>query len=85
MKSMYSDKYLGKSAEKTEKSKGPENWLASAPGMCNLTSYSSGFPGYKGGNQYVKPNSDPAKVGLSFQGTTTYDKFFVKPLISATR
>jgi hypothetical protein len=39
----------------------------------NLTSYSSGFPGHRGDNQYVKPTFNTHLNGiLSFHGDSSY-------------
>ena len=46
--------YIGREGDKTERPH-PEDLLKTGGPSPNLTSYSSGFPGYKGGNQYVKP------------------------------
>ena len=43
-----------------------------------ITSYSSGFPGFKGGNQYVKPLSDSVRGKLPLKADTTYGKSFTQ-------
>jgi hypothetical protein len=49
--------FNGRKGDSTERPK-PED-LLKAGGPCqNLTTYSSGFPGFKGSNQYVKPTDN---------------------------
>lgn len=43
-----------------------------------LTSYTSGFPGHKGGNQYVKPTDKHIRGYFPMRGGSTYSKEFVK-------
>lgn len=42
----------------------------------NLTSYSSGFPGYKGDNQYVKPTDKHSRANFPLMSRTTYGNSF---------
>mgnify|MGYP003683777939 CR=1 FL=1 len=79
MKTMYGQKFVENQVEKPEKCKGPDGWLHTAGSdgpLCRTTSYSTGFPGFKGTNQYVKPAKDQTRAGLSFQGKTTYRNTF---------
>jgi hypothetical protein len=42
----------------------------------SLTSYSSGFPGYKGDNQYVKPTDSHVIDYFPIRCRTTYSRSF---------
>lgn len=55
--SNYRKHYDGKKGDPNQRPK-PEDLLKSGGPCNNLTSYSSGFPGYKGVNQYVKPTDN---------------------------
>jgi hypothetical protein len=50
-----------------------------------LTSYSSGFPGFKGGNQYVKPLSDSIRGKFPLKTDTTYGKSFTQRTVRKTQ
>ena len=52
MDSGYKKNYPGREGDKTERPR-PEDLLKVGGPSPALTSYSSGFPGYKGNNQYV--------------------------------
>ena len=52
MDSLYHKVYLGDKGDPNERPK-PEDLLKTGGPSPNLTSYGSGFPGYKGENQYV--------------------------------
>lgn len=41
-----------------------------------MTSYSSGFPGYRGGNQYVKPTDKHTRDKFPFRARSTYSNYF---------
>lgn len=57
----------------------PEDLLKTGGPFQNLTSYSTLFPGYRGGNQYVKP-TDSHRVGnFPMRSQSTYAKSFVGP------
>lgn len=53
MNSSYNKNFLGEKGDPNERPK-PEDLLKSGGPSPQLTSYSSGFPGFKGANQYVK-------------------------------
>lgn len=53
MNSSYNKNFLGEKGDPTERPK-PEDLLKSGGPSPQLTSYNSGFPGFKGANQYVK-------------------------------
>ena len=53
MDSLYHKAYLGGQGDQIERPK-PEDLLKTGGPSPNLTSYGSGFPGYKGENQYVQ-------------------------------
>lgn len=47
-------------------------------GPCNnLTSYTSGFPGYRGGNQYVKPTDRHTRAYFPLRSKSTYTNAFL--------
>lgn len=47
-------------------------------GPCQqLTSYSSGFPGYRGANQYVKPTDNVIRADFPMMSRSTYANSFV--------
>ena len=77
--------YIGREGDKTERPK-PEDLLKTGGPSPNLTSYSSGFPGYKGDNQYVKPQDKQTRANFPLMSRTTYsnsfssDKPTVKPI-----
>ena len=55
----------------------PEDLLKTG-GPCNkLSSYSSGFPGYKGCNQYVKPTDKHTRGYFPMRSQSTYTKSFL--------
>ena len=43
----------------------------------NLTSYASGFPGYKCNNQYVKPTDRHTRAYFPLRGKSNYTKSFL--------
>jgi len=48
-------------------------------GPCpKLTTYSSGFPGYKGDNQYIKPTDNTVRGHFPLKSDTTYGKSFTQ-------
>ena len=54
MNSIYLKDFLNKKGDDIERPI-PEDLLKTGGPSPNLTSYTSGFPGYKGDNQYIKP------------------------------
>jgi hypothetical protein len=44
----------------------------------NLTSYHSDFPGYRGGNQYIKPTNIHTRGNIPFRSKSTYANSYTK-------
>lgn len=75
LNSTYQD-YDGKNGDALERPC-PEDLLKTG-GPCNkLSSYSSGFPGYKGVNQYVKPTDKHSRGYFPLRSNSTYKKSFL--------
>lgn len=55
----------------------PEDLLKTGGPCQNLTSYSSGFPGYRCGNQYVKPTDRHTRGNFPLRARSTYSRSFV--------
>ena len=56
----------------------PDDCLGVGGPAANLTTYSSGFPGYRGDNQYVKPTNNTHLNGaLGFHGNSIYRKSYM--------
>lgn len=68
--------YDGKKGDNLERPH-PEDLLKSGGPGQNLTSYSSGFPGYKGVNQYVKPTDNVLRADFPMMSRSTYANAFV--------
>ena len=77
MNSTYHEGFKGKSGDKIERPK-PEDLLKSSGPCQQLTTYSSLFPGFKGGNQYVKPTDKHVRADFPLRSKSTYTKEYVK-------
>lgn len=55
----------------------PEDLLKTGGPSFTLTSYSNGFPGHRGGNQYVKPTDRHVRGYFPFRSKSTYSRSFV--------
>ncbi len=67
--------YDGKKGDTIERPK-PEDLLKSGGPCQNLTSYSSGFPGFKGANQDVKPTDNAVRADFPMMSRSTYANSF---------
>lgn len=70
LKSVYLQDYSAKSGQ-LESAK-PNNNLKTEGPFMGLTSYSSGFPGHRGDNQYVKPTDSHLRGYFPMRCRTTY-------------
>jgi hypothetical protein len=75
MDSNYKKYYDGKKGDPNERPR-PEDLLKSGGPCQNLTSYSSGFPGYKGMNQYIKPTDNMIRDPFPMMSRSTYANAF---------
>lgn len=73
--SIYRDSFKGKNGDKVERPI-PEDLLHSKGPGPKLSTYSSQFPGYKGGNQYVKPTDRHTRGSFALRSNSTYAKEF---------
>lgn len=55
----------------------PEDLLKTGGPCANLTSYSTGYPGHKGPNQYVKPTDKHRREKFPLRGKSTYKTAFL--------
>ena len=55
----------------------PEDLLKTGGPCPKLSSYSSGFPGYRGVNQYVKPTDQYIRGGFPLRSRSTYTSSFL--------
>lgn len=76
MDSNYKKHYDGKKGDPNQRPR-PEDLLKSGGPCPNLTSYSSGFPGYKGVNQYVRPTDSMIRGNFPLMSRSTYAGAFV--------
>ena len=76
MNSIYLKDFPGNKGDKVEKPH-PEDLLKTGGPSQNLTSYSSGFPGYRCENQYVKPTDKYTREKFPLRARSTYTKSFV--------
>ena len=67
--------FSGRKGDDTSRPK-PEDLLKTGGPSPHLTTYSSGFPGFKGSNQYVKPTDNMVRGNFPLQANTTYGKSF---------
>ena len=67
--------FSGRKGDDTSRPK-PEDLLKTGGPSPFLTSYSSGFPGHKGQNQYVKPIDNNIRGNFPLMSQTTYGKTF---------
>lgn len=74
MGSNYMKDFVNKKGE-IERPK-PEDLLKVGGPCQQLTSYSAGFPGYRGANQYVKPTDNIIRSNFPLSARTTYSNFF---------
>lgn len=77
MNSTYLEGFNGKRGDKLERPH-PEDLLHSGGPGTQLTSYSSGFPGHKMSNQYVKPTDNHIRGHFPLRSKSTYANEFVK-------
>lgn len=68
--------YNGKQGDIPERHR-PEDLLKTGGPSQNLTSYSSGFPGFKGANQYIKPSDSAVRADFPMMSRSTYANSFV--------
>jgi hypothetical protein len=76
MDSNYMKDYDGKKGDPNQKFR-PEDLLKTGGPCQNLTSYSSGFPGFRGPNQYVRHTDNAVRSNLPFMSRSTYTNAFV--------
>lgn len=76
MDSNYMKDYDGKQGDPNIKHR-PEDLLKTGGPCQNLTSYSSGFPGFRGPNQYVRHTDNAVRSNLPFMSRSTYANAFV--------
>lgn len=76
MNSIYLKDFPGNKGDDVERPH-PEDLLKTGGPSPNLTSYSSGFPGYRGGNQYVKPTDRHTREKFPLRARSTYTRSFV--------
>jgi hypothetical protein len=74
--SIYRDSFRGKDGDKLDRPH-PEDLLHSKGPAPLLSSYTSQFPGYKGGNQYVKPTDKHSRAYFPLRSKSTYANEFV--------
>ena len=77
MNSTHRKDFNGKKGDETDRPK-PEDLLKTGGPSPHLTTYSSGFPGYRGQNQYVKPTDLMTRGNFPLQAQTTYGKAFIQ-------
>lgn len=74
--SIYLKDYAGDKGDNIERPT-PEDLLKTGGPGQKLTSYSSGFPGYRCNNQYVKPTNLHTRGRFPLSSKTTYSKSFI--------
>lgn len=74
MDSNYKKEFVDKKGEISRPK--PEDLLKVGGPSQQLTSYSSGFPGYRGANQYVKPTDNAIRSDFPLTSRTTYSNFY---------
>ena len=74
--SIYLKDYAGKQGDPLERPT-PEDLLKTGGPGSQLSSYSSGFPGYKGANQYIKPTDKHTRADFPLRSRSTYSKSFI--------
>lgn len=84
MMSNYQKDFDPKKSERSMKNK-PEDLIKTGGPLCFLTSYSAGFPGHKGANQYVKPVEKLIKSDLPIMSRTTYMRAYIPKSIEKNK